>query len=137
MDQDQQSYQRAHARVQALKGFYIHATVFVLVNIGLFIINLLTGGGWWFYWPLIGWGIGLGAHALGVFGFGGRPWGREWEERKTREFMDQDRRDSQLIPSRAARKTRPSREEHIVDVQEIVSRMQDAATVKRVYGDAY
>jgi 2TM domain len=137
MDQDQQSYQRAHARVQALKGFYIHATVFVLVNIGLFIINLLTGGGWWFYWPLIGWGIGLGAHALGVFGFGGGPWGREWEERKTREFMDQDRRDSQLIPSRAARKTRPSREEHIVDVQEIVSRMQDAATVKRVYGDAY
>jgi hypothetical protein len=92
MDQDQQSYQRAHARVQALKGFYIHATVFVLVNIGLFIINLLTGGGWWFYWPLIGWGIGLGAHALGVFGFGGGPWGREWEERKTREFMDQDRR---------------------------------------------
>jgi hypothetical protein len=78
--------------VQALKGFYIHATVFVLVNIGLFIINLLTGGGWWFYWPLIGWGIGLGAHALGVFGFGGGPWGREWEERKTREFMDQDRR---------------------------------------------
>ncbi len=49
MDQDQQSYQRAHARVQALKGFYIHATVFVLVNIGLFIINLLTDGGWWFY----------------------------------------------------------------------------------------
>jgi hypothetical protein len=92
MNQDQQSYQRAHARVQALKGFYIHATVFVLVNIGLFIINLLTGGGWWFYWPLIGWGIGLGAHALGVFGFGGGPWGREWEERKTREFMDQDRR---------------------------------------------
>ena len=41
---------------------------------------------------MIGWGIGLGAHALGVFGFGGGPWGREWEERKTREFMDQDRR---------------------------------------------
>ena len=92
MDQDHQSYQRAHARVQALKGFYVHATVFVVVNIGLFIINLLTGGGWWFYWPLIGWGIGLGAHALGVFGFGGGRWGREWEERKTREFMDQDRR---------------------------------------------
>ena len=83
MDQDQQSYQRAHARVQALKGFYIHATVFALVNVGLFIINLLTGGGWWFYWPLIGWGIGPGAHALGVLGFGGGPWGREREGRKT------------------------------------------------------
>jgi hypothetical protein len=47
--------------VQAIKAFYIHASTFVLVNIGLFVINLLTGGGWWFYWPLIGWGIGLGA----------------------------------------------------------------------------
>jgi fatty acid desaturase len=91
VDQEQQRYDRAHARVQAIKGFYIHVTVFALVNIGLFIINLLTGGGWWFYWPLLGWGIGLGVHALGVFGFGGGPWGREWEERKTREFMDQDR----------------------------------------------
>ena len=89
---DEQRYQRAHARVQALKGFYTHATVYVLVNIGLFVINLLTGGGWWFYWPLIGWGIGLGAHALGVFGFGGSgPWGQDWEERKTREMMEKGR----------------------------------------------
>ena len=73
-------------------GFYVHASAYVLVNIGLFVINVLVGGGWWFYWPLLGWGIGLTAHAVGVFGFGGGgPWGREWEERKTREFMDQDR----------------------------------------------
>ncbi len=32
------------------------------------------------------------AHALGVFGFGGGgPWGREWEERKTREMIDKER----------------------------------------------
>ena len=93
MDQDQQRYERARKRVEAIKGFYIHAAVFVLVNIGLLVINLLTGGPWWFFWPLIGWGIGLGAHALGVFGFGGGgPWGQDWEERKTREFMDEERR---------------------------------------------
>jgi hypothetical protein len=86
----QQRYDRARERVQAIKGFYIHASAYVLVNIALFVINFLVGGGWWFYWPLIGWGIGLGVHALSVFGFGG-PWGREWEERKTREFMDRDR----------------------------------------------
>ena len=92
MDQDQeQRYQRAHARVQALKGFYTHATAYVVVNIALFIINLVTGGGWWFYWPLIGWGIGLGVHALNVFGLSGRL-GQDWEERKTRELMDQERR---------------------------------------------
>ncbi len=92
MDQEQQRYEQARKRVQALKGFYIHATAFVLVNIALFGINVLVGGGWWFYWPLLGWGIGLGAHALGVFGFGGGgPWGRDWEERKIREMMDKER----------------------------------------------
>jgi hypothetical protein len=75
MEDQQQRYERARARVQAIKGFYVHASVFVVVNLGLFVINALTtglgGGVWWFYWPLLGWGIGLGAHALGVFGFGG------------------------------------------------------------------
>jgi hypothetical protein len=41
-----------------------------------------------------GLGIGLGAHALGVFDFGGGgPWGRDWEERKTREMMDKEGED--------------------------------------------
>jgi hypothetical protein len=92
VDSDQRRYERAQARVKELKGFYTHATAYVLVNIGLLVINLLTGGGWWFYWPLLGWGIGLGVHALSVFGFsGGGPWGQDWEERKTRELMDRDR----------------------------------------------
>jgi len=89
MDQEQQRYQRARERVQALKGFYTHATAFILVNIGLVVINLLTGGGWWFYWPLMFWGIGLGIHALNVFGLSGR-FGQDWEERKTRELMDKN-----------------------------------------------
>ena len=42
MDQEQQRYERARRRVKELKGFYTHATVFVLVNIGLFLINLLA-----------------------------------------------------------------------------------------------
>ena len=70
-DQEQQRYQWANARVQAIKGFYIHATIFVLVNLGLFVINWVTPGNWWFYWPLIGWGVGLAIHALVVFVFGG------------------------------------------------------------------
>jgi hypothetical protein len=92
MDEEQQRYERARARVGALKGFYIHTTAFVVVNIALFAINMGVGGGWWFYWPLMGWGIGLSVHALAVFGFaGGGPWGREWEERKMRQMMDEER----------------------------------------------
>ncbi len=91
-DEKRQSYERARARVQALKGFYIHTSAFAVVNIALLVINVLVGGGWWFYWPLVGWGIGLVVHALAVFGFGGGgPWGRDWEERKMREMMDRER----------------------------------------------
>jgi len=89
--EQQQRYERARKRVEALKGFYTHAAVYVLVNIGLFVINLLAGGSWWFFWPLIGWGIGLAVHALNVFGSGPRL-GRDWEERKTREFVDEEAR---------------------------------------------
>lgn len=53
--------------VEALKGFYIHAIVFGCVMTGLVIINAATGGGWWAQWPLLGWGIGLAAHAVAVF----------------------------------------------------------------------
>ena len=92
-DQEQRRYERAHARVQAIKGFYIHAIAFVMVNVALIALNALVGGVWWFYWPLIGWGIGLGLHVFGVFGFGGGgPWGRDWEERKIEEMVDEERR---------------------------------------------
>lgn len=54
--------------VRARLGLYIHAIVYVLVIALLFAIDSLTPGGWWFYWPALGWGIGLAAHAAGVIG---------------------------------------------------------------------
>ena len=92
-DREHRRYERAHARVQAIKGFYVHVIAFVVVNVALFALNVGVGGVWWFYWPLLGWGIGLGLHALAVFGFGGGgPWGRQWEERKIQEMVDEERR---------------------------------------------
>ena len=90
-DLERQRYEQARKHVEALRGFYVHAIVFVVVNIGLFTINTLAGGAWWFFWPLMGWGIGLGAHALTVFGFGGGgPLGRDWEEHKTKEILGKE-----------------------------------------------
>ena len=59
---------KAERRAGAKFGFYIHATVFVLVNLGLVGLNLLvTGGPRWFVFPMLGWGIGLLAHGLATF----------------------------------------------------------------------
>jgi hypothetical protein len=35
-------YRRARAHVRAVKGFYAHVASYVLVNLGLLLINLLT-----------------------------------------------------------------------------------------------
>jgi hypothetical protein len=85
-----QRYQRARQRVQAIKGFYIHLMVYILVNAGLWLINLVTSpAAFWFYWPLLGWGIGLAAHAVAVFGVAG--WmGSDWEERQISKILEQE-----------------------------------------------
>ena len=58
---------RARRRVGRKIGFYIHALVFVLVNLGLYAIDTTTGGPRWSLFPLWGWGVGLGVHAIVTF----------------------------------------------------------------------
>jgi hypothetical protein len=53
------------------KGFRIHATVFVAVQVLIVAVWALVwaGGGGsypWFVYPLLGWGIGLAAHYAAV-----------------------------------------------------------------------
>ncbi len=68
--ESREAYQRAKKRVEANFGFYIHLTVYIAVSFLLIIINLNTSAEHlWFKWPLIGWGIGVLFHALGVFVF--------------------------------------------------------------------
>jgi hypothetical protein len=82
---------RARKRVEELRGFYVHAAIFAIVNAALFTIDWFASPGTtWFYWPLLGWGVGFAAHAV-VTLFGG-PFGADWEERKTRELAERYRR---------------------------------------------
>jgi len=73
---------KAIARVQAKKGFFTHLTVYLAVNIFLWVIWLVTTGGtaWgtgsmrgymWPLFPTLGWGIGLVIHCVSVFAFHG------------------------------------------------------------------
>jgi|SRR5690348_15664386 fatty acid desaturase len=80
---------KARRQVAAIKGFYIHLFVFVLVMLGLTAINLSVGRPWWVLWVLLGWGIGVLAHALTVFGHTSKRI-TDWEERKVRQLMSQN-----------------------------------------------
>jgi hypothetical protein len=78
---------RAKRQVAAIKAFFVHLLVFVLVLALLAIVNAATGGPWWVLWVLLGWGIGLLAHGLFVFVSGSRVVA-DWERRKIRELAD-------------------------------------------------
>ena len=69
---EEQIYEQAKKRVEEKKGFFIHLTVYIIVNIMLVLIWAFaaSGGYPWFLWCLGGWGIGLLFHFLGVFVFG-------------------------------------------------------------------
>lgn len=77
---EEEIYREARKRVEEKKGFFIHLSVYIIVNIMLVIIWAFpAGGGYpWFLFPLGGWGIGLLLHSLQVFAFSGRT---DWERR--------------------------------------------------------
>ena len=88
--EDFEKYKKAKERVAELKGFYVHAIMYVLVNVAMILYNLLSNPGYyWFIWPLMGWGIGLFAHGLSVF-LKGRLFGKSWEEKKIKELMEKE-----------------------------------------------
>ncbi|RZS93342.1 2TM domain-containing protein [Aquimarina brevivitae] len=92
----QQAYERAKKKVEKEKGFYIHLTAYVIINIFLLLLNLdFADRGlerlldWKLYITPIAWGIGLLFHFLSVFG----PnfiFSKDWEERKIKELMDKE-----------------------------------------------
>lgn len=88
MNEQEISYLKARERVAALRDFYRHLGVYVIVNLGLFLINMATSPETlWFIWPLMGWGIAIALHALRVFVE--QP-GSSWEEKKIAELMQEE-----------------------------------------------
>ncbi len=94
---EQLRLERARKRVKALAGFYKHLSVYVLINAFLITMNYfrLSPSEPFLKFDNFAtaffWGIGLGFHALSVFGTNAFL-GVDWEERKIRQIMDRDKR---------------------------------------------
>ncbi len=68
--------------VQELKSFYMHAMTFVVINIFLILLNLISSPGYlWFLWVLLGWGLGLSLHAVYTFDWFSL-FDSEWEKKQ-------------------------------------------------------
>lgn len=82
------AYARAKERVEKLKGFYGNLISYCCVIPVLIIINLTTSSFQWFWFPMLGWGLGLTFHALEIFGYG-----KSWEEKKIQEILERENRE--------------------------------------------
>ena len=73
MTEDLELRRLAERRADVKLGFRTHLIAYLLVNAGLVTINLIQtpGGYFWAIWPIIGWGLGLAAHFVAVYHFGG------------------------------------------------------------------
>lgn len=97
---DTEKYKKAKKRVDDIKGFYIHLTIYCVVNFVLLLIAADVFNGldaihfphWAHFTTPFFWGIGLFFHGLHVFGRN-ISFFRNWEERKIKEYMDKDKQD--------------------------------------------
>ncbi|WP_198970897.1 2TM domain-containing protein [Xylophilus sp. ASV27] len=83
----------ARKRAGAKLGWYLHAAVFVLVNLFIFAISQYGfGHRRWSVFPLLGWGLGLALHGISVFllGSGGGLRDRMVERERERLRRQQD-----------------------------------------------
>jgi hypothetical protein len=89
---NREEIERMRSRVQAMRGFYTHLLLYLLINLTLLIVNTVRNPEtWWFQYTALGWGVGLLSHWWGVFGariF----FSREWEERKIRDLLEKEKR---------------------------------------------
>ena len=90
-----EKFKRAKKRVDEIKGFYIHSSIYVVINTFILINIYLHTDNFW-QWPhfatLFFWGIGLLFHGIKVFGFNPL-FGKDWEERQIQKFIDKDTED--------------------------------------------
>ncbi len=87
---DNQEYEKAKEYVEKIKGFYSNLIAYCIAIPGLAIFNHYTSPQfYWFLFPMFGWGLGLLLHGFHTFNTN-FILGKNWEERKMKEFMEKD-----------------------------------------------
>lgn len=90
IEEKDEKLERAKKRVEELKGFYANLMSYIVIIPCLAGLNYWTNQFQyiWFLWAAAGWGLGLLLHAAGIF-WSIDLWGKRWEERKIKEFMQE------------------------------------------------
>lgn len=82
---DEEVLERARKLAKARVAFYKHAGAWAIVSLFLLLVDMFSGSGWWFYWPVLGWGVAIAFHAGSVYFDGG--YQKRLEEREVERIM--------------------------------------------------
>jgi hypothetical protein len=86
----------AHKRAGAKLGWYVHAMLYLVVNLFIFAISRYGFGHRpWSVFPLLGWGLGLALHGISVFFLGASSGLRERLVQQERERLQRQRDSTQ------------------------------------------
>jgi hypothetical protein len=87
---EEERFYQAKKKVEEIKKFYEHLTVYALCNPIVIVVNIMTSPGFlYFIFCLLGWGMVIILHGLKAFGYA--PFfDKEWEERKVKEFLEKE-----------------------------------------------
>ena len=88
---DDQSGLREEARhwVRRKRIFYTVVGIYLSLSVMWFAIDLLDdSSGYWFYWPMLGTGLGVLVTGIVLGGVGGL-FGKEWERRQVDKYLGQ------------------------------------------------
>ncbi|MGM5484465.1 MAG: 2TM domain-containing protein [Nanobdellota archaeon] len=81
-----EKYKEAYRKIvveDERRSFMVHVSVYIFVNLLLLIINLTyTPQQLWFFFPLLGWGIGLAGHYMDAY-----KWAEKNQMKKEAEAM--------------------------------------------------
>jgi hypothetical protein len=83
-------YHEAQKKVDEIKKFYQHLTVYLLCNPIVIVVNLMTSPGYlWCIYSVVGWAIPIILHGLKAFDrfpF----FNKEWEQQKINELLEKE-----------------------------------------------
>ncbi|WP_196890089.1 histidine kinase [Aureivirga sp. CE67] len=100
VNSEDEKLMKAKQHVKQLKEFYMGLMAYCLVIPGMIAMNLLTYPNFlWFFFPMIGWGIGMIFQAIKVFGKFRFIWDN-WEERKINELIKEESEKEEYFKNR-------------------------------------
>jgi len=86
----EEEYKAAKKRVEDLQGFYWNLASYFIINLFFTFLDLRDGDYDWAFWPLLGWGIGIGFHAIETFGFFNS---NNWKDQMIKKELDRRQRE--------------------------------------------